>query len=247
MDVNYINSTMIPLRKSLSRFNSTIITRIKSTTITQINSTSIIQINSTKITQSYHDAVSSKEPQYTESQILNFVLGLEHFQDAFYREGLKNFTQAQFANYGFDASFYSNLTEIASQEHTHVTYVTTELRRLKASPVAECKYNFNVTNPSVFVTTASLIESVSVSAYIDVLSQLRGSAFLKVFSSVLAVEARHSSFIRAALGNQPFASPYDTPIDLDEAHTLVELFTVSCPEDNPLGLKVSHHALLDTW
>ena len=109
---------------------------------------------------------------------------------------------------------------------------------LNTTPVAECEYNFNVTDPSVFVVTASLIESVSVSSYINLLSQLQGSAFLNVFSSVLAVEARHSSFIRAALGNSPFPSPYDTPIDLDEAHTLVELFVVSCSEDNPLGLKV---------
>ena len=107
--------------------------------------------------------------------------------------------------------------------------------------MAECDYFFNVTSPTVFVTDASLIEAVSVSSYIGLLANLRNSAYLKVYSSVLAVEARHSSFIRAALGEQPFPSPYDTPTDLDETYTLVELFTVSCPQENPLALKVLKH------
>ena len=90
----------------------------------------------------------------------------------------------------------------------------------------------------VFVTDASLIEAVSVSTYISLLAKLKDAAYRKLLSSVLAVEARHSSFVRAALGIQPFPSPYDTPTDLDESYTLVELFTVSCPQENPLALKV---------
>ncbi|KAL9043493.1 MAG: hypothetical protein Q9214_003324, partial [Letrouitia sp. 1 TL-2023] len=181
--------------------------------------------------------VHSRALKYTESEVLNFILSLELFQDAFYRQGLANFSQAQFAEYGFNADFYSNLTEIASQEHTHVTSLISSLLQLNVTPVVECNYFFNVTSPSVFVTDASLIEAVSVSSYIGLLAYLRDSAYLKVFSSVLAVEARHSSFIRAALGVQPLPSPYETPIDLDEIYTLVELFTVSCPQRNSLTLK----------
>ena len=90
----------------------------------------------------------------------------------------------------------------------------------------------------------TLIESVSVSSYISLLGKLKDSAYLKVYSSVLAVEARHSSFIRGNLGEQPFPSPFDTPLDLDETYTLIELFTVSCPKDNPLSLKVCKKHLL---
>ena len=83
-----------------------------------------------------------------------------------------------------------------------------------------------------------LIEAVSVSSYIGLLAKLRDTAYTKVFSSVLTVEARHSAFIRTALGAEPFPSPYDTPTDLDETYTLVQLFTLSCPQENPLSLKV---------
>ncbi|KAL9611138.1 MAG: hypothetical protein Q9167_004191 [Letrouitia subvulpina] len=181
--------------------------------------------------------IPSRALKYTDSEVLNFILSLEHFQDAFYRQGLANFSQAQFAEYGFDADFYLNLTEIASQERIRVTSLTSSLLQLNVTPVAECDYFFNVTSPAVFVTEASLIEAVGVSSYIGLLAYLRDPAYLKVFSSVLAVEARHSSFIRAALGLQPFPSPYDTPIDLNEIYTLVELFTVSCPQESPLALK----------
>ena len=182
--------------------------------------------------------ILSRATQYKETDILNFILSLEQFQDAFYRQGLANFTQAEFAEAGYDADFYSNLTELAIQEHTHVTSLTSTLRQLNATPVAECEYAFNVTNPAFFVITASLIEAVSVSADIGLLAYLQGSPYMKVLASSLAVEARHSSFIRGAIGEQPFPIPYDTPIDLDETYTLIQLYTVSCPQKNPLPLKV---------
>ena len=185
--------------------------------------------------------MSSRSPLHTKADVLNFILSLEHFQDSFYRQGLANFSQAQFAEAGFDEYFYTNLTEIASQENTHVTSLISDLRKLNVSPVAECEYNFNVTNPTIFVITASLIEAVSVSSYIGLLADLKGSAYLNVFSSVMAVEARHSSFIRAARGLTPFPSPYEVPTDIDESYTLVELFTVSCPEENPFHLRVPNH------
>ncbi|KAL8794209.1 MAG: hypothetical protein Q9195_003163, partial [Heterodermia aff. obscurata] len=180
--------------------------------------------------------LSSSQQQYTTPELLNLILSLEHFQDAFYRQGLANFTQDQFAASGFPASFYSNLTDLASQEHTHVTSLTTTLQHLNITPVAECTYFFNATTPAVFVSTATLIEAVSVSSYISLLAKLRDAAYTQVYASVLAVEARHSAFVRAALGLAPFPSPYDTPIDLDETFTLAQLFTVSCPQENPLAL-----------
>ncbi|SMQ49774.1 unnamed protein product [Zymoseptoria tritici ST99CH_3D7] len=50
--------------------------------------------------------------QFNDVDILNYALTLEHLEDKFYREGLANFTQAQFAAAGFDATFYRYLQEI---------------------------------------------------------------------------------------------------------------------------------------
>ena len=61
------------------------------------------------------------------ADILNYALTLEHLEDKFYREGLANFTQEQFAAAGFDATFYANLKVVSSDETTHVSFLTTAL------------------------------------------------------------------------------------------------------------------------
>ena len=37
--------------------------------------------------------------------------------------------------------------------------------------------------------------------------------YLTALSSILSVEARHTSYLRDAIGQTPFANPFDTPLD----------------------------------
>lgn len=54
----------------------------------------------------------------------------------------------------------------------------------------------------------------------------------------MTIEARHSSYLRAAQDESPFPQPFDDPLDLDEVYTLAAPFIVSCPSTNaPLPLK----------
>jgi len=62
------------------------------------------------------------------ADILNYALTLEHLEDKFYREGLANFTQEQFAAAGYDATFYATLQRVSSDEMTHVNFLTTALK-----------------------------------------------------------------------------------------------------------------------
>ena len=59
--------------------------------------------------------------------VLNYALTLEHLEDKFYREGLANYTQEQFAAAGFDETFYNNLKEVSVDEQTHVKFLTDAL------------------------------------------------------------------------------------------------------------------------
>lgn len=61
------------------------------------------------------------------ADILNYALTLEHLEDKFYREGLANFTQSDFAAAGYNATFYANLMEVSSDETTHVSFLTKAL------------------------------------------------------------------------------------------------------------------------
>ena len=49
--------------------------------------------------------------------------------------------------------------------------------------------------------------------YLGALSSIEDPDYLTAFGSILGVEARQSSVIRASLGEAPFPNPFDTPLD----------------------------------
>jgi hypothetical protein len=55
-------------------------------------------------------------------------LTLEHLEDTFYRQGLAMFTEADFANAGFDSTFYGNIQKVSSDESEHVSFLTSALK-----------------------------------------------------------------------------------------------------------------------
>lgn len=69
--------------------------------------------------------VEQRQSGPTDVQILNYALTLEHLENTFYHEGLKNFTAADFAAAGVtDSMFYNNLKTISSDEETHVSFLS---------------------------------------------------------------------------------------------------------------------------
>ena len=150
-----------------------------------------------------------------------------------------NFTQADFAKAGFDSTFYNNLKTVSADETTHVAFLTGALKKAGVTPVQECTYAFGVTDPKTFIATASILEGVGVSAYLGAAADIMSKNYLTAAGSILTVESRHSSYIRASLGEAPAPSPFDVPLSLDEVFTLAAPFIVSCPKDNPtLPVKV---------
>ena len=86
---------------------------------------------------------------------MNYALTLEHLEDKFYREGLANYTEADFANAGFDATFYANLKEISYDETTHVSFLTSAL---KDAAVAEvCQYIYTLQQDRSNITSVHLL------------------------------------------------------------------------------------------
>jgi len=153
-------------------------------------------------------------------------------EDKFYRESLANFIEGNFAAADFDSFFYANLKEVSSDEITHVAFLTAALTKAGAQPVAECTYSYGVTDVKTFVETSSILEGVGVSVYLGAAADIMSAAYLTAAGSILTVEARHSSYIRAALGESLFPTPFDTPLSLNEVYTLASPFIVSCPTSN---------------
>jgi rubrerythrin len=75
------------------------------------------------------------------ADVLNYALTLEHLEAAFYQEGLKNYTQADFVKAGFKDPFYANLQEVASDETEHVSFLTSALKGMSPLPITHTEEN----------------------------------------------------------------------------------------------------------
>ena len=167
------------------------------------------------------------------TNILQYALTLEHLEATFYRQGVANFTAAQFTAAGFGPDVYTNLQRVNTDETAHVTFLSTVLTSLGQTPTAECIYSFPYTDPKSFVTLATVLEGVGVSAYLGAAADIASPDYLTAAGSILTTEARHASYLRAQVGEAPFTSPYDTPLDYDQVYSLASPFFVSCPSTNP--------------
>ncbi|KND94800.1 Protein rds1 [Tolypocladium ophioglossoides CBS 100239] len=153
--------------------------------------------------------------------ILNYALTLEYLERKFYQEGLQNYTENDFTAAGFTQDFYTNLQKVYSDEMTHVTFLSADLG---AKAVAEPTFAFPVKDARSFVSLASVLEGVGVSAYLGAASSIANKDYLTAAASILAVEARHASYLRAALGEKPFPGPFDTPLDFDQVYSMAAQF-----------------------
>lgn len=185
------------------------------------------------------------------ADILNYALTLEHLEANFYAEGLKNYTQQDFISAGYMDPFYDNLKSIASDEQTHVQFLTSALTGMihltpvlkkntkhsfslaaGANPVAACTYSFPSTDVKSFLALGSVLEGVGVSAYLGAAASIMNGTYLTAAGSILTVEARHSAYLRSYLGEAPAAQPFDNPLDFDEVYTVASPFIASCPSSN---------------
>lgn len=73
------------------------------------------------------------------------------------------------------------------------------------------------------------------SSYLGAAAFIMEKTYLTAAASILSVESRHSSYLRASLDQVPFPSPFDTPLSFNQVFSLAAGFiTGFAPEDPPL-------------
>jgi rubrerythrin len=158
--------------------------------------------------------------------VLNYALTLEHLEYAFYRDGVGLFT---FGNDSRGASIDDNFAAIRDHEGEHVTTLISVITDLDGTPVEEATYDFGdaYSNAAAFMATAMALENTGVSAYDGAAQFLTNPDLLTAAGSIVAVEARHASYLNLLNGEIPFPAAFETPLSPEEVLEIAGPFIVS--------------------
>ena len=158
--------------------------------------------------------------------VLNYALTLEHLEYAFYRDGVGLFT---FGVDGRGQSIDTSFATIRDHEGAHVETLTSIITDLSGEPVAEAMYDFGdaYNDPMAFMMTAAALENTGVSAYDGAAKFITDPDLLTAAGSIVAVEARHASYLNLLTGEIPFPAPFESPLTMDEVLEIAGPFIVS--------------------
>lgn len=145
-------------------------------------------------------------------EVLNYALTLEHLEAAFYAmSGEYSFGEDAFGN-----SIDEWVAMVGEHENAHVATLTEVITQLGGEPVAAGEYDFGVTDAQSFLATAATLENVGVAAYDGAGQFIEDAGLLTAAGSIVAVEARHASYLNLITGASPFPAAFETPMTPDE-------------------------------
>ncbi len=129
--------------------------------------------------------------------VLNYALTLEHLEYAFYRDGLDEFSEADFSDAGFAPAVYEYFGLIRDHELAHVETLQTVIGDLGGEAVAEATYDFGYADVAGVVGVAQALENTGGSAYQGAAQFLIDEdALLTAALTIHGVEARHAAYLK---------------------------------------------------
>lgn len=124
-------------------------------------------------------------------KILNYALTLEYLEAAFYNEAV--------ASGKLSGSVLHFAQTVAAHENAHVEGLS---KALGSAAVKKPSFDFKGTtkDSKKFLATSKVLEDTGVAAYQGQATNIDSTAILATAGSILAVEARHASWVRDLLG-----------------------------------------------
>jgi rubrerythrin len=159
-------------------------------------------------------------PFANDVEVLNYALTLEHLETAFYRDGVGQF---DLGTDGFGNDIGAFLAQIGAHEAEHVAVLTQVITDLGGEPVAEAEYDFGYTDAASFLATAAALENTGVQAYDGAGQYLEDMGLITAAGSIVAVEARHASYLNLITGEMP------APAAFEQAKTPAEILEIAGP------------------
>ena len=170
------------------------------------------------------DATPTDEMPFEDDiAVLNFALTLEHLENVVYRDGVPQF---DFGVDGYGNSIGAFLAEIGAHEAEHVAVLTQVITDLGGEPVAEATYDFGYTDGESFRMTAAALENTGVRAYDGAGQYLSDPGLLTAAGSIVAVEARHASYLNLITAVSPFPEAFEDPATPEEVLEIAGPFIV---------------------
>ncbi len=177
----------------------------------------------TALAQADATPVAEEAPFAGPVDVLNYALTLEHLEATFYRQGLETFGPDD-----FDAGVFDNLVLVRDHEAAHVETLASVIIDLGGQPVEEAEYDFGYgDDPNAFLNVAATLENVGVAAYDGAARFLSTPALITAAGTIVAVEARHASYLNLVTGEVPFPDAFETPLTPEEVLNAAGGFIIS--------------------
>jgi rubrerythrin len=152
-------------------------------------------------------------------QILDFALGLETVEVAFYEKAL--------AVKGLSGDVKKALQEIAEHEQAHAQQLKRTLEQLGATASPAPKTSFpGLGGQDAMLRLAVQLEETGIAAYNGAAILIESDDLLSAAGSIVQVEARHAGALRELAGQDPAPAAFDKGVSPDVTTRKIRPFLV---------------------
>ena len=177
-------------------------------------------------------------------EILNYALGLEHLEYAFYDDFLDSHSEGEvensavakyFARPTLRYSTYQQIQDVRDHEAAHVEALTGTIEDLGGTSVEPAEHEFPYDTIEGFVAIADRLEAVGVSAYAGAAPYIDDDEVLKAALSIHSVEAEHQTYFQLLHLQRPSPDAFDAARSMDAVLPIARQFVAGASDGGDAG------------